>query len=216
MTPDAAARDTTAPDATVGNTARQPAGAAVPSQRVTDAIRRATFDVLAETGYGRLSIEAIAKRAGVSKTAIYRRWPSKQDLVLDLVTQVAVQAIPVPDTGSFYQDLLAYLREGHEVITHPLVRVIAPDLLAEAARNPELAKAFITQVRDPRRERAAGMIQRAIGRGEIPPDTDIDCAMDFLGGPLYWRVAVRRIPVDDAYIERVARGIHTAITSGFR
>jgi AcrR family transcriptional regulator len=199
-----------------GSPVRQPAGAAVPSQRVTDAIRQATFDSLAEVGYGRLSIEAIAKRAGVSKTAIYRRWPSKQDLVLDLVTPIAVRAIPVPDTGSLYGDLLAYLRDGYEVITHPLVSVIAPDLLAEAARNPELAEAFITQVRDPRRGRAAGMIQRAIERGEVPADIDVDCAMDFIGGPLYWRVAVRRVLVDDTYIERVARGVHAAITSGFR
>lgn len=203
-------------DVTAASPARQPAGAAVPSQRVTDAIRQAAFESLAEVGYGRLSIEAIAKRAGVSKTAIYRRWPSKQDLVVDLVAPLAVQAIPVPDTGSLFEDLLAYLRAGYEIITHPLVSVIAPDLLAEAARNPELAEAFITRVREPRFGRAARLIQQAIARGEVPADIDVDCALDFIGGPLYWRVAVRRVPVDEGYIEHVARGIHAALTAGFR
>jgi AcrR family transcriptional regulator len=202
-------------DAATGIPARQPAGAAVPSQRVTDAIRQATFDSLAEVGYGRLSIEAIAKRAGVSKAAIYRRWPSKQDLVVDLVTPVAVQAIPVPDTGSLLEDIRAYLQAGYQILTHPLVSRIAPDLLAETARNHELAEAIIISVRDPRRAHAATVIQQAIARGEVPAGIDVQCALDFLAGPLYWRVAVVRTEIDPGYIDRATRGIYAAITGAF-
>jgi AcrR family transcriptional regulator len=170
---------------------------------VTVAIRTATFELLAEVGFGRLSIEAVAKRAGVSKTAIYRRWPSKQELVVDLVAPVAMTGLTVPDTGALATDLEAYLRAGRDVLSHPLVQVIVPDLLAEAARNPELAQALVEAVRQPRREQAASLLERAIARGELPADTDVDLALDMVAGPLYWRLAVTHAEVSDDYLRRL-------------
>lgn len=77
-----------------------PAGAAVLREDVTEAIRAAVFEELAAVGYARMSIEGIARRAGVGKTAVYRRWRSKLHLVLDIVSALAVQGLPAPDTGS--------------------------------------------------------------------------------------------------------------------
>ena len=182
---------------------RRPAGAAVPSERVTEAIRTATFALLAEVGFGRLSIEAVAKRAGVSKTAIYRRWTSKQELVVDLVAPVAMAGLTVPDTGALATDLEAYLRAARDVLSHPLVRVIAPDLLAEAARNPELSQALVGALRRPRREQAASLLERAVARGELPAETDVDLALDMVAGPLYWRLAVTHVEVSDDYLRRL-------------
>ncbi|GAA4387870.1 TetR/AcrR family transcriptional regulator [Tsukamurella soli] len=190
---------------------RRPAGAAVPSERVTEAIRTATFALLAEVGFGRLSIEAVAERAGVSKTAIYRRWSSKQELVVGLVTPVAMTGLTVPDTGAFVTDLEAYLRAGRDVLSHPLVGVIAPDLLAEAARNPELSQSLVEALREPRRAQAAGLLDRAIDRGELPADTDVDLALDLVAGPLYWRLAVTHSEVSDDYLQRLV----TALTRAF-
>jgi AcrR family transcriptional regulator len=190
---------------------RRPAGAAVPSERVTDAIRTATFELLAEVGFGRLSIEAVAKRAGVSKTAIYRRWPSKQELVVDLVSPVAMTGLTVPDTGAFATDLEAYLRAGRDVLSQPLVRVIAPDLLAEAARNPELSQALVEAVREPRRAQAASLLEHATARGELPAETDVDLALDLVAGPLYWRLAVLHAEVSDGYIRRLVTVLARAL-----
>lgn len=186
---------------------RRPAGAAVPSERVTEAIRTATFALLAEVGFGRLSIEAVAKRAEVSKTAIYRRWTSKQELVVDLVAPVTMAGLTVPDTGAFATDLEAYLRAARDVLSHPLVRVIAPDLLAEAARNPELSQALVGALREPRREQAAGLFHRAIARGELPAETDVDLALDMVAGPLYWRLAVTHAEASDDYLRRLVSAL---------
>jgi hypothetical protein len=111
--------------------------------------------------------------------------------------------LTVPDTGALATDLEAYLRAGRDVLSHPLVRVIAPDLLAEAARNQELLQALVEAVRQPRREQAASLLERAIARGELPADTDVDLALDMVAGPLYWRLAVTHAEVSDGYLRRL-------------
>jgi len=133
---------------------RTSAGPVLQSE-VTDAIQTAFFEELAEVGYGRLSIDAVAKRAGVGKAAIYRRWRSKLDMTVALTSEVAVAAIDVPDTGSLRGDIRQYLDNACEAIAHPLARHIIPDLLAEATRNPALADALVPTLRTPRRAKAA-------------------------------------------------------------
>lgn len=180
---------------------------------VTEAIAAAFFELLAEVGYGRLSIDAVAKRAGVGKAAIYRRWRSKLDITIALVAPVAVGAIDVPDTGSLRDDIRQYLDNGCRALRHPVARHVIPDLLAEMTRNRELAVALAESVRGPRRAKAAQLVQRAIKRGELSPDSDVTLCLDFLGGPLYWRLAVVREPVDDAYLDRLAGKIVAAMTA---
>src|SRR4029450_2581828 len=89
----------------VATVKRAPAGAAVLRGDITVAIRNAVMNELAEVGYGRLSIEAVARRAGGGKTAIYRRWSNKLEMVLEIVSDVAGRSVPLPDTGSFEGDL---------------------------------------------------------------------------------------------------------------
>jgi AcrR family transcriptional regulator len=190
---------------------RRPAGAAVLQQDVTDAIVDAVFVELAEVGYGRLSMEAVAKRAGVGKTALYRRWPSKQVMVVALISQVAVTAIAVPDTGNLRDDVKDYLENASQALDHPLARTIIPDLLAETARNPALIAELSSTVRDPRRERAATVVRRGIARGELAPDTDLELALDFLGGPLYWRLTIIRTPQEEGYFDRLADKVVAAM-----
>ena len=189
---------------------RTSAGPVLQSE-VTDAIQTAFFAELAEVGYGRLSIDAVAKRAGVGKAAIYRRWRSKLDITVALTSAVAVAAIDVPDTGSLRADIRQYLENACEALTHPLAGQIIPDLLAEAMRNPALAEALHT-VRTPRRAKAAILFQRAIERGELSAESDLEMCMDVLAGPLYWRLAIARTPTGADYLDRLTEIVMAALT----
>lgn len=190
---------------------RTSAGPVLQSE-VTDAIQTAFFEELAEVGYGRLSIDAVAKRAGVGKAAIYRRWRSKLDMTVALTSEVAVAAIDVPDTGSLRGDIRQYLDNACEAIAHPLARHIIPDLLAEATRNPALADALVPTLRTPRRAKAAVLFQRAVKRGELAADSDLEMCMDFLAGPLYWRLAVVHTQTGEDYLDRLTDRILAALT----
>lgn len=180
---------------------------------VTDAIGEAFFVELAETGYGRLSVDAVAKRAGVGKAAIYRRWPSKQRMAVELIASVAVPAIDSPDTGSLRGDVRAYLVNARAALEHPLARLIIPDLLAEGNRNGELAEALLADIRDPRRAKASDLVSRAIARGELPADTDVELCLDFLAGPLYWRLTAIHSPMAEDYVDRLADKVVAAFSA---
>lgn len=190
---------------------RRTHGGPVLQREVTEAIQNAFFEELAEVGYGRLSIDAVAKRAGVGKAAIYRRWRSKLQITVALTSVVAVAAIDVPDTGSLRSDIRQYLANGRAALTHPLARKIIPDLLAEATRNPGLADALLETVRNPRRIKAALLVQRAVERGELPADTDIEMCLDFLAGPLYWRLTVVQSSTAQDYLDRLTDKVVAAM-----
>ena len=192
---------------------RVPAGAAVLQADVTEAIRQAFFAELAQCGYGRLSIEAVARRASVGKPAIYRRWRSKQDMAVALISEVAWAHLDMPDTGSLEGDVIAFLRAEYAVLTDSLAKAIIPDLLGEANRNPALGAALLRAVRDPRRTRAAAIIRRAIERGEVADTLNPDLALDVLAGPLYWRLAVVHQPLnDDEELVQLAQMVMGALT----
>jgi AcrR family transcriptional regulator len=192
---------------------RPPAGAAVLREDVTTAIRRAVIEELAAVGYGRLSIEAVARRAGVGKTAVYRRWSSKLDMVLELVTEVAEQRLPLPDTGSLHGDLELFLRIAARALQHPLAWKIIPDLLAEAARNAQIAQTLEQALRANQRDIGMLLIDRAVERGELPPVAVPEAALDLMIGPLYWRLAVARTPLPKNYLSGLATGIAAALAA---
>ncbi|MGW4651038.1 TetR-like C-terminal domain-containing protein [Kitasatospora sp. NPDC004289] len=192
-------------------TTPRPAGGPVLQDSVTAAITEAFFVELAATGYARLSLEAVAKRAGAGKAAIYRRWSSKQDMTLALLSEL-VTATPEPvDTGTLRGDLAAFLAEMAEGLGHPLVLRILPDLIAEGGRNHELGEALLSTVRDPRRARATRMLDRAVDRGELPAGLDLTAALDLLAGPLYWHLAVVRAPATPEYLDRLTAMLHAAL-----
>ncbi|MEU5911883.1 TetR/AcrR family transcriptional regulator [Micromonospora sp. NPDC047527] len=195
---------------------RAPAGAAVLRGEITTAIRRALMQELAAVGYGRLSIEAVARRAGVSKTAIYRRWSSKLDLVVEIVAAAAHGKLPVLDTGTLRGDLALLFQAVAHALRHPLASQIIPDLLAEAARNPAIDQT-LRQVLHARQQEIGGrLVTRAVQRGELPADTDPDAAVDLIVGPLYWRLAIARLPLTDSYldnlVESVASGLGASVS----
>jgi AcrR family transcriptional regulator len=192
---------------------RPPAGAAVLRDEITSAIRGAVMQELAAVGYGRLSIEAVARRAGVGKTAVYRRWSNKLEMVLEIVSSVAGRQLALPDTGSLRGDLDVLLRVAAHALQHRLASQIIPDLLAEAARTPEIAETLHRTLRGYQREVGVHLVGRAVERGELAVGTDPDIVVDLLLGPLYWRLSVAREPVDDAYLTRMADAVVAALTA---
>ncbi|MEU2426114.1 TetR/AcrR family transcriptional regulator [Streptomyces sp. NPDC007851] len=191
---------------------RAPAGAAVLREDVTEAIRAAVFEELAAVGYARMSIEGIARRAGVGKTAVYRRWRSKLHLVLDVVSALAVLGLPTPDTGSLEGDLRLLYEVTSRALRHPVASQIIPDLQAEAARNPDIAEAMQKTLREGQEGVASKIIQAAQRRGELAGNLDDDLAMDLISGPLYWRSVVIRTPkLPKGYLAALARGTTEAL-----
>ncbi|MET8870018.1 TetR/AcrR family transcriptional regulator [Nonomuraea sp. NPDC004580] len=180
---------------------RTPTGAAVLQPQVTEAITEAVLDELAENGYARLSMEAVAKRAGVGKSALYRRWPSKQEMAMGVIRAYSIAMISVPDTGTLRGDLRASLGVLTQWLTHPRFARILPDLVAEMARDPELGEVVGLLAGEPKRERTAEIFRRAVERGELPRDTDIDLALDLIAAPVYWRLAVRAAEPGPTYLD---------------
>ena len=193
---------------------RRPAGAAVLQENVTGAITAAAFEELAEAGYARMSMEAVARRAGVGKAALYRRWDSKDAMLTDLVARaVREHALIHADTGTLHGDVEAYIRTTFSELSNPLVSRIAPDFLAESPRNPALAAALREVIATPRREIGDAMLSRAIDRGELPADLDHDLALDLLVAPLGFRLLVTRGTVDDGYLDRLSRATVAALAA---
>lgn len=192
---------------------RTPAGAAVLRGEITTAIRKALMQELAAVGYGRLSIEAVARRAGVSKTAVYRRWSSKLELVLETVVAAAGNKLPALDTGSLRGDLDLLFQVVTHALRHPLASQIIPDLLAEAARNPTLDQALQQVLRSKQQEIGGRLVERAVRRGELPAGVDLDAAVDLIVGPLYWRLAIARSAPTDAYLAALVEAVATGLAA---
>ena len=112
---------------------------------VTDGIIESVLDELADVGYGRLSMDGVARRAKAGKAALYRRWSSKQEMVLDAVTTISVPALP-ETSGDLRTDVAALVRGVDEWISDPRMTRVLPDLLAEAVRNTDLADALTARI----------------------------------------------------------------------
>ncbi|MEL7345941.1 MAG: TetR-like C-terminal domain-containing protein [Pseudomonadota bacterium] len=186
---------------------RMPSGAAVMRTSVTDALTRAFFEEWAHTGIGALSLERVAKRAGAGKAALYRRWSSKHEMAIELISAVGLNLTPIPDTGSLLEDLRLTLLSLRRVLRHPLIRRILPDLHAEMARTSTLSTQIRTTLQYERRARGAMIVDRAIARGELPKNADSALANDALASILYWRIVVTGGRVNREDLDRIARFI---------
>lgn len=190
---------------------RVPAGAAALRPEVTAAITDAVLAELVERGYGGLTMEGVARRAGVGKSALYRRWPSRSDMVVSALSELSIPMAAVPDHGSLARDLAAALRAAQTWMTHPQVATVLPDLASHAAREPALADALRRLLGEPWRALGAAVLQRAVARGELDAGADLELALDLLAGPLYWRQSVRRVEADDGYHERLGQHVLRAL-----
>jgi AcrR family transcriptional regulator len=166
------------------------------------AILEAALLEYAERGFEGMSVDAVAARAGVSKATIYRRYPSKLELVIAAAYQASDENAPKPDTGSLRGDLRAALGSLCALMNQETLGCVVRMVIADAVRHPDFARLHAEFVRSRRRGTIAAL-ERAIGRGELRPDVDVEVAADFVVAPLFYRHLVSRMPLDSAYVDEV-------------
>jgi AcrR family transcriptional regulator len=157
----------------------------------------ATLNEVAESGYRALTIEAVATRAKVGKATIYRRWPSKRELVQDAAVLIRPPDAP-EDQGSFEGDVIAWARASRELATRANVPLIIARLVAEAINDAELHAYVVAHLIAHIRGALGTILDRAIERGELAADLDREFGVDVLHGTLVYRILVSRGDVDDA------------------
>ena len=184
------------------------------SRQTEQAILDATTSLLAERPLSEISLDDIATRARVSKASIYRRWPSKGTLAFDAFMAEFLDRQPPPDTGRLEDDLLAALRNWVRTVRGTDAGRTLRGLIAEVQRDRELADAWRERFIGPVRARLRIMIDRAIDRGELPPDADADLLLDLLYGPAYHRLLHEHLPLDKAFVTGVVRVIEAAVRAG--
>ena len=153
----------------------------------------ATLQLLAEDGYDGLTIEAVSALAGVGKASVYRRFPGKEELVIEAVASLSEQPEPVVGAG-VRDELVTLLEVIRRKSDSSLAGKIFPRLLGASAENPELMRRYREQVLDPRRRRFLDVLQRGIDEGLIRPEVDLDHAADLLVGPMAYRNLIRNDP----------------------
>jgi AcrR family transcriptional regulator len=169
------------------------------------AIVEAALAEYARYGLDAMSVDAVAARAAVSKATIYRRYPSKIDLVEAAAQMACDESAPKDDAGSLRGDLRATLRNLRRMLDDPVVGAAKRMLIFDAMRNDELARMHKELVQR-RRAVTKAMFQRAIERGELQPDLDLEFACDALGAPIFYRHLMMHETVSDRYIEKVIDG----------
>lgn len=149
--------------------------------------------LLLDRGYERMTVDEVAERAGVGKATVYRRWPSKDDLAHDAFQRIFDVEVPVPDTGSLRDDLIAVYTSTLEFVNTPAGQRFLLLVAAEASRDDRAAGVYL-QMYSRRRETGRNMFQRAIEVGELRSDVDIDELIDGFPGLLVMR-ALCRLPM---------------------
>jgi len=170
--------------------------------RKRDLVLRTVVDELAVTTYAQLTVERIAEASGVHKTTLYRWWSGKPELVADALATL-MDTGPVPDTGSTRRDLVEWLTGTARNYAGSPLGVAMPALISDLARTPEGLAAFRVAFLAERRANCAEVIERGVGRGDLPADLDVDLFMDTLAGAVFYRQVVTGGRVDADTAERV-------------
>jgi AcrR family transcriptional regulator len=180
--------------------------------RIDSAVLRSTVELLGETGYADLSVDAIARRAGTSKPAIYRRWPSKAHLVHEAVFPLS-DATELPDTGSLAGDVHEMVRRTVAVLTTPAARAALPGLVGEMAADLTLHAVLLERFGDILARGLADRLDAAVARGEVRPDVTAADLVEAIAGPTFLALLTRGAALDDAWAERSAALITRGITT---
>lgn len=173
------------------------------NSRIDAAALGATVELLAETGYAALSVDAIARRAGTSKPAIYRRWPSKAHLVHEAVFPIGA-ATALPDTGSLRGDAREMLRRTAAVLTTPPARAALPGLIAEMAIDPTLHTALLDRFADILTRDLSVWLDAAVTRGDVRRGVTATDVVDAIAGITLMALLTRGDAIDDAWCDRTA------------
>jgi AcrR family transcriptional regulator len=203
-----------------GTTAKRAGAAEAParprgrprSKEADEAILMATLRLLPEHGLN-LTIEAVAAEAGVGKTTIYRRWENKHALVADAVSVLPPPPASLPDSGSLQGDLEALAAAQRARLGHTPVPRIIPRLLADSGDDPALHAVLLERAVEPFRVILRGMVERAIGRGELRDDLDVETVVDVLHAVPLYKILMAggsleaTVPLPGAFIPMLLEGV---------
>jgi AcrR family transcriptional regulator len=182
------------------------------NERSHRAILDATVELLCEHGFGGLTVDGVAARAGVGKATIYRHWGSKNELAMEAIA--AVRPVPaVPDTGSLRDDLRQLMTGVVRMLTDSPMAALTPSLIDAAERDDDL-RALHQSFVSARRDLTMGVLRRAAERGEIAADVDPALVTDLLAGSLFYRRLLLHEPLDAAYVDRLVDLVLIAVRSG--
>ncbi|MFT7679406.1 MAG: AcrR family transcriptional regulator [Planctomycetota bacterium] len=192
-------------------TSESPAPTAVRSagrprdRRAHHKILEATRSLATEQGYGGVTIEGVARAAGVAKTTIYRWWSSKSALVYEACFDPELRD-PLPDTGSLKGDLEALVRQEVERQTGEVASRVLPGLIAEQAQAGGKAS-ILDPILRPERKRAAAILERAARRGDLTGSQDGELLFDQVAGAVFHRTFVAGNPADTQFQADLARAL---------
>ena len=180
------------------------------NEQSTSAILIATIELVSEIGLAALTMDAVACRAGVSKATIYRRWSTKEALMLD-AWMSCVRTPPVPDTGNLHDDLTMMFTSLEQPLADGDLQRVFPQMIAAAKVNDEVAAAYRTFIAE-RRRPMRSVLERAVARGELASDIDLDLVHDLLVAPVLYRWLVSDGPIDErvtaSIVQIVLAGVH--------
>ncbi|WP_327098066.1 TetR/AcrR family transcriptional regulator [Nocardia vinacea] len=171
------------------------------SARVRQAVLDATLQAMAEHGPDAVSVAEVARQAGVHETSIYRRWGTREQLILDALLSYSQQQLPVPDTGTLREDLVTFAHSVAHYLAGSLGKALTRSM-AVSGDDPVLA-ANRAQFWQSRLDLARVMIDRAVARGELPEDTDAAAALELLIAPLHFRALLTRQSIDDRHVRQL-------------
>ena len=180
--------------------------------RIDSAVLRSTVELVSETGYAALSVDAIARRAHTSKPAIYRRWPSKAHLVHEAVFLID-SGTELPDTGSLEGDVREMVRRTVAVLTTPAARAAIPGLVGEMAADLTLHSALLERFAGILRSGLTERLHEAMVRNEIRPDVTAAELTEALAGITFLALLTRGATLDGTWVERTATLILRGISA---
>jgi AcrR family transcriptional regulator len=173
------------------------------SDDTRQAILRAAFALLEESGIDRFTIEGVAARSGAAKTTIYRWWPSKGALAMDAYHSEVAAMVTFAEGPSAVADMRKLLHLMAQAFTSKTGRILA-GLIGVAQTDPDTLAAYRKFVLEPRRAAVRRIIERGMAHGELRPDLDTEAVLDAFYGSFLARVLLRHAPIDDTYVERLA------------
>jgi AcrR family transcriptional regulator len=182
------------------------------SKEADRAILDAARDLLVEEGFTRLRLEHVAARAGVGKGTIYRRWPSKEALTLELVLGLAAPHLDISDVGDTRAELRAAAANPLTAITDTPWGPVIRAMLSQIAGNPTIGDPFRAAVVARRRAEVARVIERGIARGDLRPDADASIATELLVGPVYFRLVFGG-NLDAGFADRIGDAVFRAFVA---
>jgi AcrR family transcriptional regulator len=191
---------------------RTPAGRPRDS-KIDAAVLDSTQALLDEAGYAGLALEEVARRAGTTKPAIYRRWPTRQHLVLAALAR-DLDETHAPDTGCTLCDL----NEGINVFVAAFRRIrpqVLGPLLAECAPRPDLRQALLATLFEPPRRAVAHMLDTAVARGDLRDDIDTGLVVDMLGSLVHYRALFDHAPIGDTEVEHAVESLLRGIATDY-